>query len=182
MGSAGPGEESPQQTGTKGSAEKLAGEARVRGRGGQRSSGGGGAQAGPLPAVPHCPGCRRPLCPGLPPPRACPRRPPRLLRFRAAAARSRRGSLPPRVPSRPLLSFIKLPRAAGPGGETTVRVNRATDVALAAREVRGPVRAQFSYPLAHPATHPLRPGAGGPGWGTSPQTLPGVAVAPQTLD
>lgn len=105
MGSAGPGEDSPQQTGTKGPAEKLAGEARVRGRGGRHGSGGGGAKAGPQPAVPHRPGCRRPLCPGLPSPGACLRRPPRLLRFRAAVARSCRGSPPPRVPSRPLLSL-----------------------------------------------------------------------------
>lgn len=114
--SAGPGEESPQQTGTKGPAEKLAGEARARGPGGRRGSGDGGAQAGPQLIAPHCPGCRRAQCPGLPPPRACPRRPsPRLLSFRAAAARSGAGPVAP-----PSL-FIKLPRATGRGGGTTAR-------------------------------------------------------------
>lgn len=117
----------------------------------------------PAAAGRRVPGSRRPA-PALGGRRAC------LASGRQPLGPAGRASPPPRVPSRPLLSLSKLPRAArrdprrddGAGR----RVNRATDEALAAREVRGPVTAQFGWPPAHPATHPLRPGAGGrPGSG-----------------
>ena len=173
MGSAGPGEESPQQTGTKGPAEKLAGEARLRGRGGRHGSGGGGAKAGPQPAVPPPPWLpptavsRAPFAPCLPSPAAA-----------LAALPGGRGSVRSRVapaagPVAPPSLFIKLPRAAGRGGGTTGASKQSNRCGT--REVRGPVTAQFGQPLAHPATHPLWPGggAGGPGRGDVAADPPG---------
>lgn len=100
--------------------------------------------------------------PGSPPPRACPCRLPRLLRsgrppLGPAARRPHRGSR--RAP----FSLYQTSSGGGTGRRDDGagrRVNRATDEeALAPREVRGPVTAQFGWPPAQPATHP--PAAGG---------------------
>lgn len=119
------------------------------------------------------PGSRRPA-PALAGRRACSAsgRPPLC----PAARRPRRGSR--RAP----FSLYQTSSGGGTGRRDDGagrRVNRATDEeALAPREVRGPVTALFAWPPAQPATHPpAAGGAGDPGRGTSPQTLPGVAVA-----
>jgi hypothetical protein len=125
------------------------------------------------PRSPHRPGCRPLLCPGLPSPRACPRQPPRLLRFRAAAARSGRGSPPPRVPSRPLLSLSNfLGRRDGAVGRRA-RVNRATDVALA--RCGAPSRHSLAsrWPTPQHTPYGRGGGAGGPGRGDVAADPPG---------
>lgn len=161
VGSAGPGEESPQQTGTKGPAEKLAGEARARGRGGRRDSSGGGAQAGPQPVAPTALAAAGHRAPS-------PGRPERLPSPATAPASLPGGrlSVRPRVapsagPVAPPSLFIKLPRAAGRGAGR--RVNRATVEGgrhSRAREVRGPVTAQLGRPPAHPPQHTPLPAGG----------------------
>lgn len=130
----------------------MAGGARASGRGGRRAGGGGRAQAGPQPSPPAALAAAS-ASPGRPAP--APSRPPRLPRFRAAG----RASPPPRVASRPLPVFRKLPRAAGQGaagprrGEYTEQQMRRSG----AREVRGPPRRRLAG-LPGRATHPLRPG------------------------
>lgn len=191
MGSPGPGEESPQQTGTKGAGGEVG-----RGNPGRGDAPGGaaGTAAGagrarsPSPAAARAtaapPRCARGSGPTRRPPRRLPGRPPRLPCFRAAAlALAARVPAAGRIASRPLSIFIKLPRPSGGGTGAAERrggagrVNRATVEALSGTcEVRaaGARRGGRSAPGRPTGQHTpcLRGWAEGVGGGARGQLLP----------